>query len=29
LRTDGFEVFVPHEHELATGVDVTAVSVFA
>jgi nucleoside 2-deoxyribosyltransferase len=24
LRADGFEVFVPHEHELATGADVTA-----
>lgn len=24
LRSDGFEVFVPHEHELATGADVTA-----
>ena len=23
LRADGFEVFVPHEHELATGADVT------
>ena len=25
----GFEVFVPHEHELATGTDVTAASIFA
>ena len=24
LRADGFEVFVPHEHELATGAHVTA-----
>ena len=24
LRADGFEVFVPQEHELAAGVDVTA-----
>ena len=29
LRADGFEVFVPHEHELATGADVTAASIFA
>lgn len=29
LRVDGFEVFVPHEHELATGVDVTAAGIFA
>ena len=29
LRADGFEVFVPHEHELATGVDVTAARIFA
>jgi nucleoside 2-deoxyribosyltransferase len=29
LRADGFEVFVPHEHELAPGVDVTAASIFA
>ena len=29
LRADGFEVFVPHEHELATGIDVTAASIFA
>jgi hypothetical protein len=29
LRADGFEVFVPHEHELATGVDVTAEWIFA
>ena len=29
LRADGFEVFVPHEHELATGVDVTAAWIFA
>ena len=28
LRADGFEVFVPHEHELATGVEVTATSIF-
>ena len=24
LRADGFDVFVPHEHELAVGADVTA-----
>jgi hypothetical protein len=29
LRADGFEVFIPHEHELATGVDVTAAWIFA
>jgi hypothetical protein len=29
LRADGFEVFVPHEHELATGLDVTAAEIFA
>jgi hypothetical protein len=29
LRDDGFEVFVPHEHELATGFDVTAEWIFA
>jgi hypothetical protein len=29
LRADGFEVFVPHEHELATGLDVSAASIFA
>jgi nucleoside 2-deoxyribosyltransferase len=29
LRADGFEVFVPHEHELATGLDVTAAVIFA
>ena len=29
LRADGFEVFVPHEHELATGLDVTAAWIFA
>ena len=29
LRGDGFEVFVPHEHELATGIDVSAASIFA
>jgi hypothetical protein len=29
LRADGFEVFVPHEHELAEGVEVTAAWVFA
>jgi hypothetical protein len=28
LRADGFEVFVPHEHELAIGVDVTAACIF-
>jgi hypothetical protein len=28
LRADGFEVFVPHEHELATGTEVTAAGVF-
>jgi hypothetical protein len=29
LRADGFEVFVPHEHELATGDHVTAAWIFA
>ena len=29
LRADGFEVFVPHEHELARDGDVTAVRIFA
>ena len=29
LRADGFEVFVPHEHELATGAGVTAAWIFA
>jgi nucleoside 2-deoxyribosyltransferase len=29
LRRDCFEVFVPHEHELATGADVTAAWIFA
>ena len=29
LRADGVEVFVPHEHELATGVDITPAWVFA
>jgi hypothetical protein len=29
LRADGFDVFVPHEHELATGADITAAWVFA
>ena len=29
LRADGFEVFVPHDHELATGVDVTAAWILA
>jgi nucleoside 2-deoxyribosyltransferase len=29
LRDDGFDVFVPHEHELATGLDVTAATIFA
>ena len=29
LRDAGFDVFVPHEHELATGVDVTAAWIFA
>ena len=29
LRADGFEVFVPHEHELATGFDVTPAWIFA
>lgn len=29
LRADGFEVFVPHEHELARDVDVTAAWIFA
>lgn len=29
LRADGFEVFVPHEHELATGADVSAAWIFS
>ena len=29
LRADGFEVFVPHEHELALDEDVTAAWIFA
>ena len=29
LRVDGFDVFVPHEHELAIGADVTAEWIFA
>jgi nucleoside 2-deoxyribosyltransferase len=29
LRAEGFEVFVPHEHELATGADVTPEWIFA
>jgi hypothetical protein len=29
LRADGFEVFVPHEHELAVETDVTAAWIFA
>ena len=29
LRADGIEVFVPHEHELATGIDITPAWVFA
>jgi hypothetical protein len=29
LRADGFEVFVPHEHELAVDADVTAAWIFA
>ncbi len=29
LRADGFEVFVPHEHELAIDVDVTAALIFS
>jgi hypothetical protein len=29
LRADGFEVFVPHEHELAAGVAITAAGIFA
>ena len=29
LRADGFEVFVPHEHELAVDADVSAAWVFA
>src|SRR5262245_48808895 len=29
LRADGFEVFVPHEHELAAEVEVTAAWIFA
>ena len=29
LRADGFDVFVPHEHELALGNDVTAEAIFA
>ena len=29
LRADGFDVFVPHEKELAEGVDVTAARIFS
>ena len=29
LRADGFDVFVPHAHELALGHDVTAETIFA
>ncbi|MDX6485780.1 MAG: hypothetical protein QOF43_933 [Gaiellaceae bacterium] len=29
LRDDGFDVFVPHEHELATDADVSAAWIFA
>ena len=29
LRADGIDVFVPHEHELAIGADVTAEWIFA
>ena len=29
LRADSFEVFVPHEHELASDVDGTAAGIFA
>jgi nucleoside 2-deoxyribosyltransferase len=29
LREDGFDVFVPHEHELALGDHVTAATIFA
>ena len=29
LRADGFEIFVPHEHALATGVHITAAAIFA
>jgi Nucleoside 2-deoxyribosyltransferase len=29
LRDDGFEIFVPHEHELANDIDVTAAWIFA
>ena len=29
LRADGFEVFVPHEHELKGAIDVTAARIFA
>ena len=29
LRADGFDVFVPHEHELALGDDVTPGAIFA
>jgi nucleoside 2-deoxyribosyltransferase len=29
LRADGFDVFVPHEHELALGPGVTAEAIFA
>jgi nucleoside 2-deoxyribosyltransferase len=29
MRADGFEVFVPHEHEFARDVDVTAAWIFA
>jgi hypothetical protein len=29
LRADGFQVFVPHEHELASGVHASAAEIFA
>ena len=29
LRDEGFDVFVPHEHALALGADVTAAQIFA
>ena len=29
LRAEGIEVFVPHEHELALGTDVSAAEIFA
>ena len=29
LRADGFDVFVPHKHELESGIEVTAAWIFA